>query len=329
MLSALQRVGRRVERWVDEGDPFTNVYGLARTMLALAAAATLLANHASTLFFPTPSTSGEPVCTGVRAAGAYCLSHGHTDVARLACAAILLVVATGWRPRFTAPLHAWVAFSFQSSAVAIEGGDQVTGILTLLLLPVALCDDRTWHWSKRAPRAPDERERLRRLVAKTFLGLVRLQVAGIYLHAAIAKFKVPEWADGTVIYYWFTHPTFGVPDWLAPIAKPALLLGPVVAAITWGTLVLELGLAAGLIARRRYRPWLLAGGFALHGGIILVHGLVSFAIVMFAALILFLHPVDRSLVLPERLRRLARALPRPAIFAWNRPAAQTVPPVQR
>jgi hypothetical protein len=38
---------------------------------------------------------------------------------------------------------------------------------------------------------------------------------------------------------------------------------------------------------------LLASGLLLHGGIMLIHGLVSFGLVMFAALILFLRPVER------------------------------------
>jgi hypothetical protein len=79
--------------------------------------------------------------------------------------------------------------------------------------------------------------------------------------------------------------------------RPALESGWSVSLITWSVLVLEVFLAMALLTSKRHWPWLLAGGLALHAGIIVAHGLVSFGVVMMAALILFLRPVELELKL--------------------------------
>lgn len=76
--------------------------------------------------------------------------------------------------------------------------------------------------------------------------------------------------------------------------------------VTWGVLGLEALLLAGLIVDRKHGGMLLALGVAMHVGIGLIHGIVSFAPIMLGALLLFLRPLD------ERLH-VAR------LFAW-RPA---------
>jgi antimicrobial peptide system SdpB family protein len=153
---------------------------------------------------------------------------------------------------------------------------------------------------------PDSAE-WRRLVAKSGLSLVRLQVAGIYLHAAAGKFAIEEWADGTALYYWLLHPTLGAPNWLAPLLHSLLLNGSFVSVLTWSIVVLEFFLAAGLLAPKSTRKWLLAAGISLHLGIIVIHGLVSFGTTMVAALILFLRPTEVTFRF-SRVRSMIRRL---------------------
>lgn len=311
-------VGERAKRWVDSADPFTNVYGVGRSLIALAAAATLLANSSATLFRPSTVTPDVPICEGLRAAGIYCMAAPRFDVARWFAIVVLLLVASGFRPRYTGVLHAWVAFSLQANAITIEGGDQVSAILALLLVPVTLMDGRRWHWSPREPRALDDRERTRRLIARACLTVIRVQVAGIYMHAGVGKFKVEEWTDGTALYYWLTHPTFGAPQWVAPLVRPLVLNGTCVALMTWGVLVVELLLAAGLLADKRWWRALLISGIALHAGILVLHGLVSFAVTMWGALILFLRPIDEAFSVPAAVGALRSHLRSRLRSRWSR-----------
>lgn len=275
--------------------PWTSCYGLARTLLALATGLTLLTNPAVLLL---PSDSVAPV-SDLAALGLFHLvPRTWAEVTRVAAGLLLLGVATGWRPRLTGIIHWYLTFSLSTGFFLIEGGDQIASILTFLLIPVTLTDPRRSHWS--AP--PSSSSEIQWLVAAVCLGLVRFQVAGVYFHAAVGKFAVAEWADGTALYYWLLHPVLGAPEWLRPMLEPLLLSAIVLPLTTWGVLALEFALAAGLIAARAWRPWLLACGVALHAGIILVHGLVSFGAVMFAALILYLWPRNHPFPYPVILR---------------------------
>lgn len=98
-----------------------------------------------------------------------------------------------------------------------------------------------------------------------------------------------------------------------------LLNGPFVTLLTWGILVLELVLFMGLVVPKSQRKWLLIAGVSMHAGIMVLHGSVSFGLVMFAALILYLRPFEEvfsvarpllsSFGLANYLRRIP---PRPA-----------------
>jgi antimicrobial peptide system SdpB family protein len=290
----LTAIGRAAQRHAATVDPWTNVYGTARTVLALATAVTLLTTPTTSLFVPGAGAPEYPHCsTSLQAIGLFCTLSGHLELARWLAVALLLVVASGWRPRWTGLVHWWIAFSFVSNATVLDGGDSVCSILSLLLLPLALTDDRRWHWDARPSREPDERETLKRLVALVTLGVIRLQVAGIYFHAAIAKFGVPEWADGTILHYLVDDPNFGAAPWFAPFAR-ALTASPFwLAMTTWSVLLVEWLLSAGLIASKQHRGALLALGVSFHFGIVLLHGLISFGLAMMAALVLFLRPPER------------------------------------
>jgi antimicrobial peptide system SdpB family protein len=292
MLSA---IGRRTLAWVDAATPWSNVVGVARSLLALSTALTLTLSSPNALFRPAVGIDQVPVCEVVHGAGLFCVATRHgmsLDLTRVLAILALLVVASGWRPRLTGVLHWWIAWSFDANALTLDGGDQVAAVLTLILLPITLTDPRAWHWSAPPERRPGLAHDTLRIIALVALTCARVQVAGIYFHAAVAKFAVTEWADGTVLWYWLLDPSLGAPGWLTPVLRP-LLASAAVAPLTWSVLALESLLASALILpKSRWAP-LLAGGIALHAGIIVLHGLVSFALAMFAALVLYLRPTER------------------------------------
>jgi antimicrobial peptide system SdpB family protein len=272
--------------------PWTNVVGLARSALALSTLVTLVCNRTSTLFRPLAGVPAWPICGGLRKFDAFCvLPSSHLEWARWFCVAGLLVVASGWRPRLTGIIHWWITFSLQASAATIDGGDQIAAILTFILIPVTLTDDRTWHWVARHAR-DETRESYKQTTARVALTVARLQMAGIYFHAAIGKLYASQWQDGTALYYWFLNPEFGAPGWLRVFLRPIVLSGLGVTCMTWAVIAVELALVAGLVASRRHWPKLLVLGVTLHLGILVAHGLVSFGIAMIGGLLLYLRPVD-------------------------------------
>ncbi|GGM55579.1 hypothetical protein GCM10011608_45570 [Micromonospora sonchi] len=300
----LTRLGAAALRWTEHA-PWTNVYGLARTLLALGTLGTLVFSPPSALFAPVAGMPDAPYCEGLGRISLFCVAPDQPGVARYVAVAVLVVVASGWRPRLTALPHWWVSISVPVSISIPDGGDHVTQVLTLLLLPMALTDRRRWHWV--AP-ADDTGRRETRLLTVTALVLIRVQVAGIYLHACVAKLGVTEWRDGTALYYWLADPMFGAPLWMRDALIGVLSHGTAVAALTWGSLALEFALVFGLFAPRRRWPLLLAGGLALHLGIAVLMGLWSFGLAMFAALVLYLRPVDLPIPMPRRVRAGALAV---------------------
>lgn len=315
------------QRWA-RIPPWTDVYGLGRTLLALSTLSTLVSTPTDSLFRPVQGISEYPFCSTTASFSLFCVVPGHAlDWARLAGIAILLVVASGWRPRLTAIPHWWVAYSIQMSASIPDGGDQTSAVLTLLILPVALTDARRWHWQEPADHydAP-HRALTAALTAWSALLVIRVQVAFLYLHASVGKLAVAEWVDGTSIYYWFVDPMFGLPRWAEPVGTSLVLTPWGVAMITWGTIVVEFALFMGLIAVRRARPYLLVAGLLLHLSIGVLMGLGSFSLAMFAALILFLRPSDLHFGLLRRVSAIRdRMFERYGRSARNGGSAETRP----
>jgi antimicrobial peptide system SdpB family protein len=273
-------------------DPWTDVVGLARTLLALGTAGTLLLTPASVLFSPAvgSATIGS-TCHGPIAATAFCVGGTeHRQVLTLVWGAVCLLIASGWRPRVTALVHWWIAYSFFLTATISDGGDQVTAVLTLLILPIALTDPRAWHWAKSG--RDDDPLDWSKLVANWGLLLVRMQVAFIYLDAAISKMGSQQWANGTAMYYWLRDPVFGVPASFVSFEQKLLGLSGVVVPFTYGVICLELSIGIAWLLPRIARRRLLIVALAFHVGIAVVMGLVSFAFAMVGALVIYLLPVD-------------------------------------
>ena len=301
-------LGMAIRRWTARTVPWTNVYGLARTLLAISTMSTLLFNSNATLFRPIAGVPrAVPYCSELsQKLGPFCLAGGHLELGRWVLIALLLLAASGWRPRITGPIQWWISMGFQATASTVDGGDQATAVLTLLLLPIALTDRRKWHWTECSPE--EASGDWRRLLALSSLAMVRLQVCAIYFHAAVGKMRVTEWADGTALYAWFNHPTFGGNDTVMLFLRPLITHAVTVTAITWSVIVLEFLLTMGLFATRPVLRVLLPFGIAFHLGIIVIHGLSSFALVMFGALILYLRPVDEVFSLGRFAELRARVL---------------------
>jgi antimicrobial peptide system SdpB family protein len=283
MLRLLEALGERFET-AHPADLWNPVYGLARSLLALGTAGTLAFTGTEVLFHPVVGAPKAPYCFEASRVSLFCVVPSH-EIARWLGVALLLVVATGWRPSLTALPHWWISFSLQNSATVVDGGDQATAVLTLLLLPLALSDPRKWHWTFPI----DERVHSGRQVAG-FVGrlMMVIQIAGLNFCAAISKLGVPEWANGTALYYWITDPTFGPPRLLGSLLGHAVLSPTGVVVLTWGTIVLELAIALSLGFPHQIRRALVILGIGFHGAIAATMGLVSFGFAMSAALLLYL-----------------------------------------
>lgn len=300
----LTHAGRWMTR-LSETVPFTNVVGLARSLLALGTLLTLLGNSSATLFLPTGDGPSAPLCTGAARYGLFCTAEPHTEVARWIAVTILITVISGWWPRWTALPHAYVAFSVHNSITVGDGGDQVALVLSVLLVPLLFCDGRRNHWHA-PPPVTGEGRRAAAFIGLAALLMIKIQMAVIYFNAGVAKLGVTQWADGTAMYYWITDPRFGAPPWLSWLFEPILTHGFTVALFTWSVIVGEILLSAGIFMPHRAQKYLLAAAIAFHVGIALVIGLVSFAFAMIAGCLLYLRRVDDTFDIAALTARLGR-----------------------
>lgn len=269
--------------------PWSANVGVARTLIALSGMGTLLASSVATLIRPAAGVD-QLFCVGPASISIWCLSPpvAHEGM-RWICIVLLAVCASGWRPRLTAIPLWWVLFGNQASLTVVDGGDQIAAVLALLLIPHSLTDVRKWHWRPADQDRPASHP-YQALFACVTLIVVQVQVAYIYINACLAKLGVPEWLDGSAIYYWLRDPMFGPAGALRSLSD-LLFAQPIpVATVTWGTLFLEFGLGIAILLPRRARLILLPLGVLLHVAIAVTMGLWSFAFTMWAALILLLWP---------------------------------------
>lgn len=289
--------------------PWSNVYGLARTLLALTTLLTLLFNSPDTLFWPGTLRLSDVVQGWPHAYTFFGLLKNHVQLARWIAIGVLALVASGWRPRYTALPHAWITWSFMVSVVPADGGDQVASNLSLILLPLALTDSRRWHWD------PPPHVSGTSMIALSRIGLAallasRVQAAAIYFHAAVGKLDSPEWVNGTALYYWVLDTKIGLPTNYQDLAV-AFFLPPAVSAVfTWGTILLEVLLFLSLAVAPNHwsrRP-LFVVGLVFHVGNVIFFGLVSFFFSMAAALVLLLWPYSEPFSVIRSLEFAKRAL---------------------
>lgn len=274
---------------VNKGTPFTNVYGIARSLLALATLLTLLFNNINTLFKPVAGISEYPFCsTGINSISIFCIVPStYLGAVKFVTIILLIIIMSGWRPRITGLIHWWIAFSVQNSMTTLDGGDQVIAVLTFLLIPITLADERRWHWER------DYSIEKNRVIAVSSgwasILVIRIQVAILYLHSSIAKLGTEEWINGTAVYYFLNDPMFGINPVISTLTQPITQSWMVVLP-TWGTIILQFLLFCGLFANTKTKKIFFIVAITMHELFALMLGLVSFSIAMIAALIIFLVP---------------------------------------
>jgi len=281
------------------GSPYTNVYGIARSLIALSTLMTLIFSDIHSLFKPVLGISEYPYCTtGINSLSVFCLFPEYSIIfPKIISILILILTLIGWRPRITGVLHWWISFSVQNSMTTLDGGDQLAAVLTFMLIPMTLCDDRKWHWmeqKKNSINRPFENG-----VGWAVIFVIQIQIAILYLHSSIAKLTTDEWINGTAVYYYLNDPMLGVNpfilDFISPIIESNLVVFP-----TWITLIIQFLLFCGLFASYHIKKILFFIAIFMHELFALMLGLVSFSTVMFAALILYLLPLNKHLKIKKR-----------------------------
>lgn len=291
----LKSINEKIKEFSILNFPYTNVIGLARSVLAFGTMLTLLTNKSSVLI--QRSSEGDlfnPMLNPLAPLNKFnfFLLFGieYFFIMKILAIAILVIVITGYFIKVTSLLHWWLSISFFFCSSVIDGGDQITAILTFLLLPLCLTDMRNNHWEITKPYSSTLT-----IVGLSSVYLIKLQIAIIYFHAAVGKFDVEEWSNGTALYYWFNHSFFGASDNLIPYINFSLSNSWIVTVLTYGVLVFEILLFLCLLANEKVRRMFLFPAILFHFLIIVFHGIFSFFFAITAGLILYLLPIYKPL----------------------------------
>jgi antimicrobial peptide system SdpB family protein len=257
---------------------YTNYLGLARSLLAFGLLCTLLFNSNDVLF-----------STGLKNEVLVNFQNWNLFqfgiLGKYFAIFVLVIVTAGFFPRLTCIPHWYISFCFSNSTNVIDGGDQITSIISLFLIPIFIFDKRTNHFNATLNKASFYKNVI---FYNSFL-LIRFQAVIIYFHAAVGKINTTEWLDGTAIYYWFSNSLFGMPSYLESILD-LILKNPIgVVLLTWGVIFLELFIVFAIIQPvKSYKNLALALGIIFHFLIIIFHSLTSFFFPMTSLLILSL-----------------------------------------
>lgn len=223
---------------------------------------------------------------------AYCLFEDPGIVRWASLIAFTLVIA-GVRLWVLLIPSTYLAWSFANYNLMLEGGDQIASNLAILLLPFLL----TMGGGAAHTRAP---RRVSGVVIVVTVWLIRLQAVLVYGQAAIDKIRRPEWYDGTAMYYWARDASLqqGEPGW--SLLQHLTQLQFFTNVLTWGTVLLELVLAAAILMPRRTRAVLFVVALTFHAGIAVYYGLVTFGLAMTGLLVgALLFDVDLDTLRPR------------------------------
>ncbi len=289
------KIENRIRLMTEKYSPFTNVIGLCRSLLALGLLLTLLSTNINTLVHKySDGNLVNPLLNESVALNKYnffiLFGNDHLNLMKYLAIIILTIVISGFWFKITSFLHWWIAISFLYFSSIIDGGDQINAVISLILIPILLFDKRKNHWEKMNTEIS-----IRSIIPIITIWIIRLQVALIYFQASVGKYFVPEWADGTAIYYWWNHTVFGMPIIISDYVNLALSNSFIVTFITYSVMILEILIFLGLTANIRYRKIILIIGIFFHLSIIIFHGIFSFFFSITACLILFLYPTYQNI----------------------------------
>ena len=268
---------------------YNSALGFARSSLAIGTLLTFLFNNEHVMFKSGINQNWSSALVPINNFNIFwAVSDQHITLLKWALCVILCIIASGWRPRYTCIIHWFISTCFFNASLDIEGGDQIAANITLLLIPICLFDNRKFHWENITQPITNTLQSVKNIIANSFFYLIKIQVCVIYFHSAVGKFVVPQWINGTALYYWFNHPVFGMVDALKYIANPIVTNSYLAFLLCWSVMIFELLLSAAILMNKKYYKILFQLGVGFHFMIIVVHGLFSFFFSMLAILSIYL-----------------------------------------
>ncbi|WP_164088401.1 HTTM domain-containing protein [Frondihabitans sp. 762G35] len=228
----------------------------------------------------------------------------------LLLAALALVIVAGWRTKIVLPIFLclWVGFIDLNSLVH-DQGDNIYRMLLIYLVFAdtssrfsvdALLRSRTPATLRNATRAGARYEPFSNILHNLAIVVVTMHVSFIYMSGALYKAEGQTWQNGYAIFNPLHVMRFS--NW-PELADFITSLGPLVVALSWGTIVIQM-MFLPMLLNRVTRILALMGIFGFHLGIAFFMGLPFFSFAMVA--------IDSIFIRDATWRKLRTAIRR----AW-------------
>jgi antimicrobial peptide system SdpB family protein len=202
---------------------------------------------------------------------------------------LLIWVISGYLPQLSCFFHAYFSFCFFFGSTIVEGGDQISQIITILLIPICVFDKRLFLWKNNKKFNYKSSDFIKLFCNSTFI-VIQIQIAVIYLFSGAVKINVDEWKDGSAMYYWFNNINFGANTFNKFLFKSIMDNHFISPFINWSILALEFILFACLFMTDSDRKKMYFPSVIFHLMIGLILGLWSFSLTMIALLTIYLSP---------------------------------------
>jgi hypothetical protein len=215
----------------------------------------------------------------------------HHLITILVSAAFMIGLLT----RITAPLAWFLQIMYLHRLTgALFGLDQIVTYTTMYLMisPCGSCFSvdawlrKKWVGARRESRLGQWLlpAAVPTVTANIATRLLQIHLCVIYLFGGLAKARGESWWDGTAFWYAIGNYEYQSIDmtWLARFPRT-------ITALTHLTVFWEIFYCA-LVWPRRSRPMVLAMAVAVHGGIALFLGMITFGTMMIAANLIFIEP---------------------------------------
>lgn len=255
-----------------------------RLIIALAQISVLLFTPTEALFVPVGGVEAVESCTRfANTASPYCWFPDSRSLVSWFLIAGLVWVASGFLPQVSSFLHIWISFSLAQSISLPDGGDYVAQVVTVFVAFITLGHGRLWLW-RRSPQTG--KPSIRISIAVGFMWVLRVQMAWIYLNSALSKVSVPEWQEGSALYYVVRMEMFGASEPLVGVLLWLTSVPFITAIASWGTILTECTIAVLILSPGRKAAVAFLISALLHVAIIAVIGLFSFALIMIGSMLI-------------------------------------------
>jgi hypothetical protein len=205
--------------------------------------------------------------------------------------ALAVAITVGWRFKIVLPFYfvLWISFIEMNDAVGDQGDNMYRIVLLLMLFA-----DPAARWSFDASRRAKKNfptllpREISNLLHNLALVALTAQVIFVYTSGGLFKAGGDPWQDGSAVYTPLMTERFGTWPMLSEFFTS---WGPAVAAISWGSIILQVCFPLALLTRPT-RIIALFGIMSFHIGIGVLMGLPWFSLAMIGIDFIFIR--DRT-----------------------------------